>query len=119
MEQKIVSFEVAKAIKDAGYPQGYTSQCYLTSDHNQFYHKGQIVDEVDEWRSLTVHLADIPTYLDVWLWLWREKRIWLQVRHMGNGNWFKCWAVTGQNFSDPEEAVVSAIEYLVDRNLIK
>lgn len=56
--------------------------------------------------------------MPLWLWLWREKRIWIQVRHIDNGNWFKCW-VTEQDYSDPEEAIEKAIEYLVENDLIK
>lgn len=62
---KRVSFKVAKTIKEAGYPQGNTENCYLTADHNHFYKEGQIVDNREgEWAVLTSNLADIPTYLE-------------------------------------------------------
>lgn len=111
MKLKKVSFEVAKAIKEAGYPQGCTSQCYLTKDHNHFYRKSQIVGDVNEWRLLTNHIADIPTYIDVWLWLWREKRCPILIDYSFCG--------IDKNTNDPEEAIIAAINYLVDNNLIK
>lgn len=111
-----VSFEVAKAIKEAGYPQGNTDKCYLTADHNKYYKEGQIVENDDgEWSVLTKNLADIPTYLEVWLWLWREKDIQCSIKdgyvYIGSDEL--------DYYSDPEEAIIGAIEYLVDNDLIK
>lgn len=131
---KEVSFEVAKALKEAGYPQGNTAKCYLcylTADLNQFYKKGQIVDnEEGEWATLTSDLVDIPTYLDVWFWLWRERKIEILPAYDEYG----CVRISfgqdcepkilrfhnGKSVShDPEEAIIAGIEYLVENDLIK
>lgn len=131
---KIISFKVAKAIKEAGYPQD-------KSEYNEGYAISKVYYDVyssrdDRWypsSADTGHRLSFdddyyypedcgefcvaPTYLDVWLWLWREKKIWIQVRHMGNGNWFRCY-VTEQDFSDPEEAIIAAVKHIVEQNLI-
>ena len=106
---KRVSFKVAKAIKEAGYPQLNIKHRY-TKDGTLIY-----CLNLKEVRKTEY---DAPYIMEVWLWLWREKKIWLQVRHMGNGNWFKCWA-TEQDSSDPEEAIEKSIGYLVSNDLIK
>lgn len=121
---KTVSFKVAKAIKNVGYPQGNTDKCYLTADHNQFYKEGQIVyNEEGEWTVLTKNLADIPTYMEVWLWLWREKNIKLSLEP--NDDLAECYNskdfghLISKICNEPEEAIIAAIEYLVDNNLIE
>lgn len=101
MELKRVSFKVAKALKEAGYPQTKG----LGFDLHGIGGKPVNKDGYSQ-----------PTYLDVWLWLWREKRIYLQVRHRVM---FKRYGLPEQNFSDLEKAIESSINYLVDNNLIK
>lgn len=119
MELKRISFEVAKAIKEAGYlqvgyywysPQGV--ECYSESD-------------LDELRYVSA-----PTYIDVWLWLWREKNIRFDVEDLWDAelsypergcasNTNQLGGICTPEVSDPEEAIIAAIEYLVDNNLIK
>lgn len=53
---KRVSLKVAKAIKDAGYPQDYENA-------------------EDTYTNLIGGIWVKPTYIEVWLWLWREKKI--------------------------------------------
>lgn len=124
---KHVSYKIALAIKRAGYPQGNTDKCYLTTDHNHFYKEGQIVENEDgEWSVLTKNLADIPTYIDVWLWLWREKNI--QIHNCTNDTIIRLVDVKPYRTiylfynaygKDPEEAVITAIEYIVNESLLK
>lgn len=130
---KRVSFEVGYAIKEAGYPQGNTDECYLTADHNQFYKKGQIVDNTEgEWTVLTKNLSDIPTYLEVWVWLWNEKNIKIcvepKVSVNGNNENIEVYILAPfyalphsmiRLYNNPEKAIIDAIEYLTDSNLIK
>ena len=92
MGQKRVSFKVAKAIKEAGYPQEYNSPCYVTEDcikeydrdydgdmpliGEREYKEGQYINRFsyrDEECDPPHCYA--PTYIDVWLWLWRENQI--------------------------------------------
>lgn len=116
MAQKIVSFEVAKALKDASYPQ-----------------------ECDRFCSVPPKYQDIgrkiaqPTYIDAWLWLWREKGWFLKIIPSGKVEFhfqilqydkeYEEWHSEGvaslSCFQDPEEAIIKAIDYLVENNLIK
>lgn len=122
MAQKIVSYEVAKALKEAGYwnpgttiKDAYNNGCYI--DDGRFYKDGCVCP----WDIL----YPAPTYLDAWLWLWREKKaeIDIQVASYARGRvrvwpeYFKSSKVFESN--DPEEAIAKAIDYLVDNNLIK
>ena len=114
MNQKLVSFEVARAIKEKGYPQGHTARCY---DKN-----GVLCD----WYKADA-LFDAPIITDVWLWLWREKKLYIQtdlcfwqdetsfisIDRINN------IALVHSASNDPEEAIASAIEYLVEYHLIK
>lgn len=150
MELKIVSFEVAKALKEAGYPQEGNCDKYATEqckgryifytqnpdctskyDDNDLYdfEVGEYIDH--EMYSVSVaHSAVAPTYIEVWLWLWREKGIRFDVEDLWDAEFSYpergCASNTNQlggictpEVSDPEEAIIAAIEYLVDNNLIK
>lgn len=108
MEQKRVAFKVAKAIKEAGYPQ----ECglWFSSDWREFSY-------TEDYSNCYAH----PTYLDVWLWLWREKGIEILptggIIVQGKGK------IEINNFynylNDPEEVIIIALDYLVENNLIK
>lgn len=88
---KRVSSEVAKYLKEVGYPQGI---CY-----NLLY-------EVDE-----------PTYLEVQFWLWREKDIRIVPGNLTCFIWQDTeYTVIETAYSDPEEVIAAAIEYLVDND---
>lgn len=111
---KCVSFEVAKAIKEAGYPQ----KCGL------WYNKKGIEFSYTEDYS---ECYARPTYLDVWLWLWREKKNAIPADYFGyeNNYWSSCVPLGDGRFEffeplhDPEEAIIKAIDYVVDNDLIK
>lgn len=116
---KRVSFKVAKALKEAGYPQGQEDYAYRSNGETYLFEN--MFDHIPDY------CCDAPTYIDVWLWLWREQGIkidtttrfdsikgWLVIALITNGRWtyhVEC--------SDPEGAIVSGIEYLVDNDLIK
>lgn len=98
-----VSFKVAKAIREAGYPQNY---------------------EKDSYTNLNGGIWVKPTYMEVWLWLWKEKGIFIDVDHRRN----EIVSVTIYTTDDyitelyentPEEAIIAAINYLVENDLIK
>lgn len=115
---KRVSFKVAKAIKDAGYPQNLTNSHYTNCGELVCY---GIAGEMG---------FDIPTYLEVWLWLWREKHIRFDVEDLWDAklsypergcasNTNQLGGICTPEVSDPEEAIIAAIEYLVDNKLLK
>lgn len=129
-ELKRVSFKVAKAIKEAGYPQG---------DGKYFAEDGLIVTKDKDTKFLCRYY--IPNYLSVWLWLWREKKYrillsasnqrWSELHGIVTGidgevcasyhRGVKAYDATDHyaNWRDPEEAVIAAIEYLVEHKLLK
>lgn len=114
-EQKRVSFKVAQAIKEAGYPQYNTN---VLDGYDILGKPTTIYSSAEKCEYIA------PTYLDVWLWLWREKnyRIEIVVDHSTD----KAYPIIN-NHNDlifdseenPEEVIESAINYLVDNDLIK
>lgn len=134
---KRISFKVAKAIKKAEYPQGKTDKIYLLSPleedlaYREFgllplngdYKIGEMLPSA-RYSKYGIKTCDTPTYLDVWLWLWREKNIqitigvdfcciWIPDK---NGNYMSKTTIKKDG---PEEAIVAAVDYLVDNNLIE
>lgn len=127
MELKRVSFSVAKALKEAGYPQ--EGVWYYSPD-------GRIGEAVPDPED---YLA--PTYLQAWLWLWREKKYrillsasnqrWDEVHGIVTGTdgevcqsyhrGEKAYDATDHraNWQDPEEAITEAINHLVEHKLLK
>lgn len=108
MTQKIVTFEVAKALKDAGYPQ---------VGRYQYTYAGELlVDLVREGGICYGPMA--PSYLDAWLWMWNTKNIQIEV---ADKSYFAKAKVIGKVFveTNPEEAIANAIGFLVENNLIK
>lgn len=97
---KRVSFEVAEYIKKIGYPQDYIEYYY---DYNECMQKRD--------KCYVNCQCVAPTYLEVWLWLWREKGTPIHIDYS--------FCRVDVNINDPEEAIITAIEYLVNNNLIK
>ena len=118
---KRVSFKVAKALKEAGYPQEKHNGMYFKDGDDtplNIIVKSVLGGNVDEY------LISAPIVFEVWLWLWKEKGIYLnidsKVRNMtGVLIIIDEKAIKFIEENDPEEAIVSAIEYLVDKDLIK
>lgn len=123
MAQKIVSYEVAKALEGAGYPQEYSvfggTTCHYKNENTIQYHSA-----IGCYENV---LCAAPTYLSAWLWLWREKKIYIDINCIQCSEYnteISIWHEYGQyhyecKFTDPEEAIEMAIEYLIKNNLIK
>lgn len=115
---KKVSFAVAKAIKEAGYPQDLYDGIYYYTEQNRIFQYE---------RSFAYYpkiFCVAPTYFEVWLWLWRKKKSCIGIL-FDDGN---CAVEIWQNKSfmrdfeskfDPEESIIAAIEYLCENDLIK
>ena len=69
-----------------------------------------------------------PTYFEVWIWLWREKKCYIQYElcfRSDNESSFVCvdkinniaWVKSLSE--DPEDAIIAAIERLVEKDLLK
>lgn len=126
---KKVSFKVAKAIKEAGYPlqrfqtvsreQFEAGHGYKYSTDENFYSESPSIlypEDLD-----TIDLYYCPTYIEVWLWLWREKKIAIPITCNKEERWspYGLFSSIYEDYSDPEEAIIVAIEHLVDNDLIK
>lgn len=101
---KRVSFEVAKVLKEADYPQ--ECDMYYSVPPKEQYIGRKIAQ---------------PTYLDAWIWLWREKGIHIEI--LDSKITTQCYAtINGEKdtvlFKSPEEAIKEAINYLIENNLI-
>ena len=128
---KRVSFNVAKAIKEAGYPQDCCNEYWIKFKNKpepliingdealDFYEN--ISDETDE--NYVEEYYAVTEYLEVWLWLWRKKKIKVSLD-------LSCRTLTSINadywigdidniLKDPEEAIIAAIEYIINENLLK
>lgn len=118
---KIVSYEIARVLKKAGYPQRFVTS-YGWYDKNGRFNDSSCDVPMDEEYDECV----APTYMEVWLWLWKEKKICINC-NLDKYNLLHMWWCTNEdginyntpNFNSPEEAIISAIEYLVENNLIK
>lgn len=120
MEQKHVSFEMAKALKEAGYLQPLTGFGYATKQQViEFckFNEGDLFD-LEEFFPEPDNYVYCPTYIDVWLWLWNTKNIQIEV---ADKSYFAKAKVMGKFFveTNPEEAIAKAIDFLVVNNLIK
>lgn len=120
---KRVSLKVARALKEAGYPQDKHNVGYVTekcTDRFNVYHEGDLTDNA----SMMIKKISAPTYLKawLWLWLWREKGKFIDIIKDCNGRFI---ALYGEEItescedSDPEKAIANAIDHLVDNDLIK
>lgn len=130
---KRVSFEVAKALKEAGYPQGVLPKI-LKEKSFPMYYNGDFVPNYVYFYAYYITTFDTnlcvacPTYIEVWLWLWREKGMILSIEYVrATETEFESWTTLNQEHlpkvptsnGDPEEAIIAAIESLCDNNLIK
>lgn len=106
IEQKKVSPKVAKYLKAIGYPQ-------------KDFAGSKVFEKVDG----ALIWVKQPTYLDVWLWLMREKNKSIDIiRDCDAGTFIAFYDEDNTDCcvsSDPEDAIVKAIEHLVDNDLIK
>lgn len=120
---KRVSFEVAKYLKKVGYPQDKNDKTIVYPTKGEF--KGTLCGFNSCAPERDKFSINAPTYIDVWLWLWRDKKISIDVEHLYGVFWsvftFGQYVFTDEGdhkYSDPEEAIIAAIEYLVKHNLI-
>lgn len=131
-----VSFKIAKALKEAGYPQNKSDYYYKTFYKDEEECCGEIVNTLVEnttkkdirkdhtiISSVIFPLINAPAPTDVWLWLWREKKKDIDITFSADeGGWTFMQNPSPCDcglYDDPEEAIIAAIDYLVDNKLIK
>lgn len=129
MEQKRVSLEVAKAIKEAGYNEPCDMYYHIYDDAYESEMSLEMTGNgcKDFINSLNRYRCAAPTYFDVWLW--RYKKICLEVEKLyAHESYIQRGCVCGTEqcggfytpeVADPEEAIIAAIEYLCENDLIK
>ena len=136
-----VSFEVAKYLKEVGYPQDIeeeNAEGYAISDVR--YQEYDSFDESWDWH--TAHQGTnlifatnyfypedcgeycvAPYVMEAWFWLWREKGIRIKDTYDGAvwvwGDKIKSPIYIEVQTKDPEESIKRAIAYLVTNNLIE
>lgn len=117
MGQNKVSFEIAKILKEVGYPQ---SQC-----SPQYKENGELENG---FTDLGEGCYYAPTYLDVWLWLWRKGRFKISldeclgvcvIYDTAILDYRKNGDIYSFKYTDPEKSIIAAIDYLVENDLIK
>lgn len=117
--KKIVSFEIAKAIKDAGYDNNHMRGLYYND-------KGESLI-VTNITDLLEYDIPAPTYIDVWLWLWQNKGIYIDTKRVFTTEGIRvfCTVSYGVNLYyvqyriNPEEAIIAAIQYIVEHQILK
>lgn len=117
MSQKFVTFEVAKALKEAGYWDpgtiikcSYNNGCYI--DDGRFYENGCVCP----WDRL----YPAPTYIDAWLWIAtrgiKEAKMPSGVICRTMSEVYVCFKDSGET---AEDDFVKSVEYVIENNLIK
>lgn len=109
---KIVSFEVAKSVKEAGYPQEWNDTEFYYTENGELKcsddYEGNSIEDIMYYQRYAV---PAPFVMEIWLWLWREKGTPIRVDYAFCG--------IDDKINDPEEAIETTIEYLVKNDLIK
>ena len=115
---KRISFGIAKALKEAGYPQSYMRGTFFNEQGEPL-----VVTDIKERIEYDIYA---PTYFEVWLWIWREKGIHIDIDATIRDGARASIMLDNSgkvdkyiNSKDPEEAIAQAIEFLVDNDLIK
>lgn len=128
---KIVTFEVAKALKEAGYPQEWNDTEFYYTESGELKrgddYEGNSIEDIMYYQRYAV---TAPYCVEVWLWLWREKKIaigcpyentynyWFANMYAENDESLKFWKYSSEECNDPEEAIIAAIQYIVEQQLL-
>ena len=127
---EIVSFELAKKLKEKGFPQHIVDEAYIVDNYGE--------DEYDIGDRLPIPL--IPDYMDdvaaptisqVLKWLRKEKKLhvvfpfyedkgfYYYVQRIGNSaRIVSSFDDSDTCFDTAEQAALTGIEYVIDNNLI-
>lgn len=127
MEQKRVSFKVAKAIREAGYNEPCDMYYHI---YDSVYDSQMSLEMTgngcaDFLNSNNHYRCASPSYFDVWAWLSDKKHIFIDVKHHCI-NCVEAYVETKIcdkgcvfNTDNVEDGIAKAIDYLVDSDLIK
>ena len=137
---KIVPFELAQRLKEVGYTESsMLNYVYAIEDRILTFTSGAHIEvkrgeklnalKAIELLGIDGPIIEAPTYIDVWLWLWRKKKFPISLlcdEHPLIMKWYPHAEKTGEIgaftknifFDDPEEALAEAIDYLFENNLV-
>lgn len=130
-----VNYKVAKALKDAGYPQEVVSQCEESTDvllsddpgtylSYAFAKKNGYLDTQYLIKN-NVEYCVCPSFLEAWVWLSVEKGIGIDALHVKTINGEVAWRngnildLIPPFYGSPEELIMCEIRDMVDKGLIK
>lgn len=121
---KRVSYKIAKALKEAGYPQEWNDTEFFYTENGELKrgddYEGNPIEDIMYYQRYAV---PAPFVMEIWLWLWREKKINIDISK-GLGIDVRSWVGEGREARmfkryDPEEAIEKAIDFLVENKLLK
>lgn len=114
MSKMIVSYKVALWLKERGYDEP-EEKCY-GDDEKTYFCEGSCNS------ALVEGFTSAPTYIDAWLWLWREYRTFLfPFPQYENGRIMGFKGISPdvehytRTYNDPEEAIASILDYLAKK----
>lgn len=130
---KRVTQDVAKVVYEAGFPMMFwqtvsraqfeAGHLYKLSEDKNYFSVCPSERYPDDNDTLDVYYC--PTYIEVWLWLWRDKKACIGILFDEGDCNVEIWQEGKdyvrdlENKFDPEEAIIAAIEYLVNNDLLK
>lgn len=106
---RIVSFDVANALKDLGYPQ--------TGNGATYKEDGTLENG---FTDLGEGAVDAPSYLEAWIWLWGEG-VHIDVNYDISLEYTYSYVhFDGVEFDgdNPEDVIAAAIDYLVSTDAL-
>ena len=134
---KIVTYEEALKLKKLGFDEVCDMAYCNTND------AVELKSMYEEWEQHPMNNSDIesylfdvreegndctaPSYIEVWMWLWRNKKIFfspcrnsIDIEESQDGMWMYAKEVAElDSIDDTEEAIIIAIRYLLNNDLIK
>lgn len=128
---KIASFEIVKALKEAGYPQEWNDTEFFYTENGELKrgddYEGNPIEDIMYYQRYAV---PAPFVMEIWLWLWREKNIRFDIEDLWDAelsypergcasNTNQLGGICTPEVSDPEEAIIAAIQYIVEHQLLK
>ena len=120
-----VSFEIAKKLKDKGFPQVKENTIAMYDEDGEWYSMAETIGEAYSFEDFDEHDCVCPTISQVLKWLREEKKIYVSVE-VEREDWFEYKIVqiikntrrTGTRvYKTYIEAILAGIEYVLDNSI--
>lgn len=121
-----VVFELAKKLKDKGFPQVKKGTLAMYNEDGEWYSMAETIGEAYSFEDFDEHDCVCPTISQVLKWLRDEKKIVINIEYIPYTWQYKIIDISFERrfesygrviFSGYEEAAIKGIEYVLD-NLI-